>query len=105
MSRQLGYIISVTELCDRVVIGLKIRKRAYGDANVVGKCIERLRKEQGISQKDFISKMQTMGCDINPTSYSKLEGQVRIATDKEIYVIAQILDVSVDDLFSDSEMK
>ncbi len=87
-----------------MVIGLKIRKRAYGDINIVGRRIERLRKEQGISQKDFISKMQTMGCDINPTSYSKLEGQVRIATDKEIYVIAQILNVTVDDLFEDSEI-
>ena len=45
--------------------------------------------------------MQTMGCDINPTSYSKLEGQVRIATDKEIYVAAKILGVSVNELFED----
>ena len=43
--------------------------------------------------------MQIMGCDINPTSYSKLEGQIRIATDKEIYVIAKILDVSLEELF------
>lgn len=66
---------------------------------MVGKNIERLRKEKGIKQKDFISKMQVLGCDINPTSYSKLEGQVRIATDKEIFVIAKILNVSVDDLY------
>ena len=65
---------------------------AYGDKNIVGKNIERLRKERGIKQKDFISRMQTMGCDINPTSYSKLEGQVRIATDKELFVIAKMLD-------------
>ena len=44
-----------------------------------------------------------MGCDINPTSYSKLEGQVRIATDKEIYIIAQILGIAVDDLFETTE--
>lgn len=68
--------------------------------NIVGKRVEQLRKNRGISQKDFISKMQTMGCDINPTSYSKLEGQVRTATDKEIYTIAQILNVSVDELFA-----
>ena len=86
------------------MIFLKTRKRAYGDTNIVGRRIEFLRKERGISQKDFISRMQTMGCDINPTSYSKLEGQVRIATDKEIYVIAQILDVSVDDLFEDQRI-
>jgi transcriptional regulator with XRE-family HTH domain len=67
---------------------------------MVGKNIERLRKEKGIKQKDFISKMQTMGCDINPTSYSKLEGQVSMATDIEIYVISKILNVSVDTLFN-----
>lgn len=78
---------------------MKIRKTEYGSCNIVGKNIERLRKEKGIKQKDFISKMQIMGCDINPTSYSKLEGQIRIATDKEIYVIAKILNVTTDTLF------
>ena len=61
--------------------------------------IERLRKERGFKQKDFISKMQSLGCDINPTSYSKLEGQVRSATDKEIYIIAKILGVPMETLF------
>lgn len=84
---------------------MKIRKREYGNVNIVGRRVEYLRKERGISQKDFISKMQTLGCDINPTSYSKLEGQIRIATDKEIYVIAQILNVSVDDLFPPEEIE
>ena len=78
---------------------MKIRKSDYGNCNMVGKNIEKLRKEQGIKQKDFISKMQIMGCDINPTSYSKLEGQVRIATDKEIYVISKILNVDIKNLF------
>ncbi len=78
---------------------MKIRKQEYGNCNMVGRNIERLRKEKRIKQKDFISKMQIMGCDINPTSYSKLEGQVRIATDKEIYAIAKILEVDINDLF------
>ena len=78
---------------------MKTRKTEYGNCNIVGKNIERLRKEKGIKQKDFISKMQIMGYDINPTSYSKLEGQIRIATDKEIYVIAKILNVTTDTLF------
>lgn len=78
---------------------MKIRKKEYGNANLVGKNIEYLRKKQGLKQKDFIAKMQIMGCDINPTSYSKLEGQIRSATDKEIYVIAQILNVKMEELF------
>ena len=83
---------------------MKIRKQEYGNANMVGKTIEKLRKEKGLTQKDFIAKMQVMGCDINPTSYSKLEGQVRSATDKEIYVISKILNVRMEDLF-DTEIE
>ena len=79
---------------------MKTRIREYGDCNIVGRNIERLRKERGIKQKDFISRMQVLGCDINPTSYSKLEGQVRIATDKELLAISKILDVSIDSLFN-----
>ncbi len=78
---------------------MKTRKREYGDKNIIGRKTEALRKKQGITQKDFISKMQTLGVDINPTSYSKLEGQVRSATDKELYAIAKILNISIDELF------
>ena len=78
---------------------MKIRKKSYGDCNMVGKNIEYLRKQNGIKQKDFIAKIQVLGCDMNPTSYSKLEGQLRSATDKEIYVISKILNVSMEELF------
>ncbi len=81
---------------------MKIRKQIYGDRNLVGKNIERIRKSRGIKQKDFIAQMQSMGYDINPTSYSKLEGQLRTATDKEIYVIAKILKVSMESLFQEN---
>lgn len=83
---------------------MKTRKKSYGSCNMVGKNIERLRKERGIKQKDFIAKIQIRGCDMNPTSYSKLEGQLRSATDKEIYTIAKILNVKMEELFdSDAE--
>lgn len=80
---------------------MKIRKQTYGDKNLVGRNIERIRKERGIKQKDFIAQIQIMGCDMNPTSYSKLEGQVRSATDKEIFVIAKVLGITMEELFSD----
>ena len=80
---------------------MKIRKQEYGNANIVGKNIERLRKAKGIKQKDFIAKMQVMGCDINPTSYSKLEGQVRSVTDREIFAISKILGVTMESLFEE----
>ncbi|MDD6658844.1 MAG: helix-turn-helix transcriptional regulator [Eubacteriales bacterium] len=80
---------------------MKTRKRDYGNCNMVGKSIERLRKEKGIKQKDFISKLQVYGLDINPTSYSKLEGQIRLASDKEVYYCAKILKVKMEDLFEE----
>lgn len=83
---------------------MKIRTKSYGNANMVGKNIEKLRKEREIKQKDFIAKIQTMGCDMNPTSYSKLEGQIRSATDKEIYAIAKLLGVKMEELFVEDNM-
>lgn len=81
---------------------MKVRKQQYGHSNIVGKNVERLRKARAIKQKDFIAQMQVLGCDINPTSYSKLEGQLRSATDMEIYVIAKILNVKMEELFPNS---
>ena len=53
----------------------------------------------GIKQKDFIARLQVAGLDINPTSYSKLEGQLRMANDREVYIIAKVLGVPMEALF------
>ncbi len=79
---------------------MKTRKQGYGNKNIVGKNIETLRKSKNIKQNEFIAKLQSMGLDIDPASYSKLEGQVRSASDIEIYHIAKALDITIDSLFS-----
>ena len=66
---------------------------------MVGATIEELRKKRNIKQKDFVAKLQTYGLDINPTSYSKLEGQIRVATDIELFYIAKILNVEIFELY------
>ena len=78
---------------------MKIRKAPLGNKNMVGANVEFIRKSRGIKQKDFVARMQTNGVDINPTSYSKLEGQVRVCSDIELYTISKILGVPIDDLF------
>ncbi len=80
---------------------MKVRKKDYGESNLIGKRAERFRKEQHIKQKDFVARLQVAGLDINPTSYSKLEGQLRNATDKEVYAIARALKVPIEALFED----
>ncbi len=78
---------------------MKIRRKEYGDCNLIGRRVEALRKQRAISQKDFVARLQVAGLDINPTSYSKLEGQLRSASDKEVYAIAHVLEVPMEELF------
>ena len=77
---------------------MKPRKAKYGNKNICGANVERIRKGLGMKQTTLVSKMQLMGVDINPSSLSKLEGQIRTATDIEIKAIASILGVSMEEL-------
>ena len=82
---------------------MKIRVKDYLNRNMIGRRVEALRKARSIKQKDFIARLQVAGLDINPTSYSKLEGQTRIATDKEVLIIAQVLGVPMEELFKNDD--
>ena len=75
----------------------------YGDKNLIGKRVYELRTAKGIKQKDFLAQIQTLGVDINPSSLSKLEGQNRIATDKEMRVITKIFNVSYEYLVGEED--
>lgn len=82
---------------------MKPRKAKYGDKNICGANIERIRKELGMKQTTLVSKMQLMGVDINPSSLSKLEGQTRSATDIELKAIAAILGVTMEELLAEND--
>ncbi len=77
---------------------MKPRLANYGTKNICGANIERIRKEQGLKQSELAAKMQLAGVDMNPSSLSKLEGQIRIATDLELKTIASILGVTMEEL-------
>lgn len=77
---------------------MKPRQAPYGNKNICGANIERLRKEKGMRQGTLAAKMQLCGVDINPCSLSKLEGQTRSASDMELKVIARILHVPMEEL-------
>jgi hypothetical protein len=79
-------------------VDVKPRKQGYGTKNICGANVERIRKQQGMKQTTLIAKMQLAGVDINPSSLSKLEGQIRIASDIELKVISEILAVPMEEL-------
>ncbi len=82
---------------------MRPRKAAYGTKNICGANIERIRKSMGMKQITLVSKMQLLGVDIDPSSLSKLEGQLRIAADYELKAISQILGVPMEELVAKDE--
>lgn len=84
---------------------MKPRRQPYGDKNICGASIERLRKERGMKQLELVAQMQLLGVDINPSSLSKLEGQMRIATDLELYAIARIFRVQIESLLTPPDVR
>ena len=54
-----------------------------------------------MKQKELLVQLQVRGIDISASALSKLEGQVRIATDIELLAISNILNVPVETLLGE----
>ena len=79
---------------------MKPRKIALGNKNIIGSKVNALRRENGVKQKDFLARLQTLGMDVSATSLSRLEGQHRLVQDYEVLILAQALDVGVGELLT-----
>lgn len=71
-----------------------------GNKNWVGKRIAELRKDRGMSQNDLAIKLQNYGVDIDK---NVLEHGHRYVRDMELYVIAKVFGVSMEDLFAGTQ--
>jgi transcriptional regulator with XRE-family HTH domain len=66
--------------------------------NAVGPRIRKLRTQKNLSQEAFASKLQLAGLDLDRISVAKIEMQIRSVFDFELAVIADVLEVTTDDL-------
>ena len=82
---------------------MRVRKQKLGDKNLVGSRVEKIRKKNGMKQKELLAQLQVNGVDINISALSKLEGQLRAVTDIELVALANILNVSIDVLVGKDE--
>jgi transcriptional regulator with XRE-family HTH domain len=80
---------------------MRHRKEPIGNKNIIGQRVTKIRKAQGMKQKEFLARLQTLGLDISPTSLSRLEGQDRLVQDYEVVIIAKALDISVNTLLGE----
>jgi len=69
--------------------------------NMVGDKVRKLRIAQKISQQTLSDKLETHAIYICRGSISRIEDKQRTVTDMELYGLAQVLGVSIEELFKD----
>lgn len=67
-------------------------------SNVIGKEIQKLRKEKHLSRANLSNKLMILGIDINYDSLYKIENGRRIVKDFELAALAKVLDTTETDL-------
>ena len=67
--------------------------------NLVGDNVKKYRKERKMSQQALSNKLELKGVYVCRGSVSRIEDRSRTVTDIELYAIAGVLGVTVNDLF------
>lgn len=69
------------------------------EMNLIGHNVKKLRKKKKMSQQTLSNKLELLGVYVCRGSVSRIEDKSRTVTDIELFAIAKILDVSIDELF------
>ena len=69
-----------------------------GRKNVCGKNIRRMRMIQGITQAELAAKCQVEELMMERDSISRIELGTRFVADYELYIIAHVLETSMEEL-------
>ena len=67
--------------------------------NMVGDKVRKLRMEQKMSQQTLSDRLETHAIYICRGSISRIEDKQRTVTDMELYGLAHVLGVSIEELF------
>ena len=67
--------------------------------NMVGAKVRQLRIAKGMSQQALSNKLETLAVYICRGSISRIEDMQRTVTDIELYGLAEVLGVPIDELF------
>lgn len=69
------------------------------DKNMVGDNVRKFRIEKGMSQQALSAKLELLAIYVCRGSISRIEDKQRTVTDIELYGIAKVLGVSIEDLY------
>ncbi len=71
-------------------------------ANLIGDNVRKYRKARRMSQQQLSDKLELMAVYICRGSVSRIEDRTRTVTDLELYALAEVLGVSIGDLFAEA---
>lgn len=69
------------------------------EMNLIGDNVRRFRKQRKLSQQKLSNQLELLGVYVCRGSVSRIEDKSRTVTDIELFAIAKVLDVSIDELF------
>ncbi len=72
------------------------------DMNLIGDNVRKLRIKRGLSQQALSDRLETLAVYVCRGSISRIEDKQRTVTDIELYGIAKVLGVSIEELFDDT---
>ena len=75
------------------------------DMNMIGGNLRKLRTERHMSQQTLSNKLEMMAIYICRGSISRIEDKQCTVTDIELYGIAKVLGVSIQDLYECDDME
>lgn len=80
---------------------MSLIKKFNGKKNVVAEQIKKYREEQNMSYEVLSAKLELMGISIHRQSLYDIESNKRTVKDYELFGIAKVLGVDVNDLLVD----
>lgn len=69
------------------------------EMNLIGENLRALRKKKRMSQQALSNKLELLGVYVCRGSVSRIEDKSRTVTDIELYGIAEVLGVGIEELF------
>jgi transcriptional regulator with XRE-family HTH domain len=72
-----------------------------GNMNVIGRLLKEYRKNKNLSYEQLSAKLELMGISIHKQSLYDIENNKRTVKDYELFAIAYVLEIDVNDLLKD----
>lgn len=74
------------------------------EMNMIGKNLKKLRIEKKMSQQELSNKLEMLAIYVCRGSISRIEDKLRTVTDIELYGLAKVLNVSIEELYENEQI-